>query len=263
VSKSALQKVIISLNTHPDRVRQETDFKMNFQNLQELLRIELLRRIELGMFTGTGLARQAGFRQAHISNFLNRKRALSLDGLDRVLAAQNLSLDQIIPLEFAAASSAPSAREPLEEVPVVPASVAMDEALVRPESVIETVHVAASRLRENRNRPSRKYSDWRRFVGIRADAQQAAAMAPLIVEGTILVLDRHYGSLAPYRARQPTLYAVRRGDGLVLRFVEFDGGSVILRPLSLAFPVEVLALASRQTPADYLIGRVCLAISEF
>ena len=68
---------------------------MNFQDLHELLRLELLRRIELGSLTGTSLARQSGFRQAHISNFLNRKRSLSLDGLDRVLAAQNLSIEQI------------------------------------------------------------------------------------------------------------------------------------------------------------------------
>jgi hypothetical protein len=236
---------------------------MNFQDLQELLRIELLRRIELGMLTGTGLATQVGFRQSHISNYLNKKRALSLEGLDRVLAAQDLSLDQIIPLELGAASSVPSPRHGIAAIPVVSASAAMDEPVVRPESVIEILQIAAARLPDNRTRPSRKHTDWQRFVGIRADAQQAAAMAPLIVEGTILVLDRHYGSLAPYRARQPTLYAVRRSTGLGLRYVEIDGGRLILRPLSLASPVELRTLASREAPADYLIGRVCLAISEF
>ena len=73
---------------------------MNFQDIHELLRLELLRRIELGSLTGTSLARQSNFRQAHISNFLNRKRSLSLDGLDRVLASQNLSIEQILPLEI-------------------------------------------------------------------------------------------------------------------------------------------------------------------
>ena len=77
---------------------QKVSIPMNFQDLHELLRLELLRRIDLGSLTGTGLARQAGFRQAHISNFLNRKRSLSLGGLDRVLAAQNLTVDQIMPL---------------------------------------------------------------------------------------------------------------------------------------------------------------------
>ncbi len=73
---------------------------MNFQYLHELLRLELLRRIEQGSLTGTKLAQQAGFQQAHISNFLNKKRSLSLEGLDRVLAAQNLTVDQLLPVDL-------------------------------------------------------------------------------------------------------------------------------------------------------------------
>ncbi len=233
---------------------------MNFQDLHELLRLELLRRIEQGSLTGTVLARQAGFRQAHISNFLNRKRALSLDGLDRVLAAQNLTVDQIMPLELCAASSPPA--DPIEAIPVVSPSTAMDEAQVRPGSVIETIHVSASRLQDNRARPSVKCAHWQRFLAVRADVQQTAAMDPMIAAGAIVVLDRHYNSLAPYRAHQRTLYAVRCGAGLVFRYLEFDNGRLILRPLSLAFPVQLLALESHETPADYIVGRVCLVVSE-
>jgi hypothetical protein len=233
---------------------------MNFQDLQELLRLELLRRIELGMFTGTGLARQAGFRQSHISNYLNKKRALSLEGLDRVLAAQGLSLDQIIPLELGAASSTTAPQDGIVEVPVVSAATAMNEPAVRPEWAIETLHVAASRLPDKVPRPTRRRAHWQRFVGIRVDGQQAAGMDPLIVEGTILVLDRHCGWLSP---AQRNLFAVRSGTGLVVRSVELAGGRLVLRPLSNDYPVELLALAPRETPADYLIGRVCLAVSEF
>jgi len=235
---------------------------MNFQDLHECLRLELLRRIELGSLTGTGLARQAGFRQAHISNFLNRKRALSLDGLDRVLAAQNLSVDQIMPLELSAASPPPTT-DLIDAIPVVSPTTAMDEAHVRPRSVIETIQVSASRLQDNRASPSLQCAHWQRFLAVRADAQQTAAMDPMIAAGAIVVLDRHYNSLAPYRAHQRTLYAVRYGASLVLRYVEFDDGRLILRPLSLAFPVQLLAIGSHKTPADYIVGRVCLVVSEF
>jgi plasmid maintenance system antidote protein VapI len=234
---------------------------MNFQDLHELLRVELNRRIELGTLTGTGLARQAGFRQAHISNFLNRKRALSLEGLDRVLAAQDLSIDQLMPLELSAAATAPTS-DPIDSIPVVSPSTAMDEAQVRPGAVIEMIHVSASRLQDNRARPSLKCINWQRFLAVRADAQQTAAMEPMIAAGAIVVLDRHYNSLAPYRAQQRTLYAVRCGAGLVLRYVEFDDGRLILRPLSLAFPVQLLVLGSHETPADYIVGRVCLVVYE-
>lgn len=235
---------------------------MNFQDLHELLRQELVRRIERGSLTGTGLARQAGFRQAHISNFLNRRRSLSLEGLDRVLAAQNLSVEQILPLELHA-NSPPREREPAEAVPVVSPTTAMDNPVVREGSVIETVQVPASRLEDCRPRASPRHAEWQRFVAIRADAQQAAAMDPMIPAGAIVVLDRHYNSLAPYRAHQKTIYAVRSGASLVLRFVEFDDGKLILRPWSMLFPVQLLGLGSHESPADYLVGRVCLVIAEF
>jgi hypothetical protein len=234
---------------------------MNFQDLHELLRLELLRRIERGTLTGSRLAQQAGFQQAHISNFLNRKRSLSLEGLDRVLAAQNLDIDQILPLDLAAAASIP-ASDPIEVIPVVSPSAAMDEARISTASIIETIQVSASRLHDNRSRASTTRVHWQRFLAIRADTQQAAAMDPIIAPGAIAVLDRHYNSLAPYRAHQPTLYAVRCGAALLLRFVDFDEGRLILRPYSRAFPVQLVPLATHESPVDYIVGRVCLVFSE-
>ena len=238
---------------------------MNFQDLHELLRLELLRRIDRGTLTQSRLAQQAGFQQAHISNFLNRKRALSLEGLDRVLASQNLSIDQILPLDLAAAAQQPPVQtsDPIEIIPVVSPSAAMDDAIISPSSIIETIQVSASRLHDNRARSSTRHAHWQRVLAIRADTQQSAAMDPLLSPGAIAVLDRHYNSLAPYRAHQPTLYAVRCGVALLLRFVDFDEGSLILRPYSRDFPVQLLPLASHETPADYIVGRVCLVFSEF
>jgi hypothetical protein len=148
-------------------------------------------------------------------------------------------------------------------VPVVSASVAMDEARIPAAAVIETLQVSASRLRDNRSRPSKKHSKWQRFLAIRTDAHQAAAMEPLVMPGSVVVLDRHYNSIAPYRSHQPTLYAVRSGAGLVIRFVEFDEGRLILRPYSMAFPVQLLGMAAHESPADYIVGRVCMVFSEF
>jgi hypothetical protein len=209
-------------------------------------------------------ALRSSFVQAHISNFLNRKRSLSLEGLDRVLASQNLTIDQILPLDLTA-SQAPTpiqTSDPIETVPVVSPSAAMDDARIFPAAIIETIQVSASRLHDNRARPSTRHAHWQRFLAIRADTQQSAAMDPLVSPGAIAVLDRHYNSLAPYRAHQPTLYAVRCGAALLLRFVDFDEGRLILRPYSRDFPVQLLPLATHETPADYIVGRVCLVFSE-
>lgn len=233
---------------------------MNFKELHEALRLELLRRIESGDLTGTALARQSGFQQAHVSNFLNGKRALSLDGLDRVLAAQGLTVDELLPVDLDAAGS--GGGDELEAVPVVSARTAAEEPVVRPGALIETVQVAASALRGNRWWAPEKYAAWQRYVAVRADAQQAAAMDPLIVAGAIVVIDRHYRSLAAYRVQQRTLYAVRVGDGLALRYVEFDGGNLVLRPLAMSAPVQVIAVGVKETPADSIVGRVCVMVSE-
>ena len=73
---------------------------MKFKILQDNLRKVLWERIEAGELTGLRLAQQTGFKQAHISNFLNRKRGLSIEGMDKVLAVQHLSiLDLLDPSE--------------------------------------------------------------------------------------------------------------------------------------------------------------------
>ena len=51
---------------------------MKFKALQENLRKLIRGRIDEGDLTGLKLAHQTGFQQAHISNFLNSKRSLSL-----------------------------------------------------------------------------------------------------------------------------------------------------------------------------------------
>ena len=242
---------------------------MNFQDLHELLRLELLRRIEGGDLTGTALARQSDFKQAHISNFLNGKRALSLEGLDRVLAAQGLTVDQLMPVELSAADESrwgSGATAAMERVPVVTAATAMNEPVVRPGAVIEMVQVAAASLKSNRWWAPDQYVRWQRYVAVRADAQQAAAMASMIVPGAVLVVDRHYRSLAAYQTQGRTLYAVRVGSGagerLAIRHVELDGGKLVLRPLALTVPVQVLTPGPQETAADYIVGRVCVVVAE-
>ena len=56
----------------------------------------MVERIDDGQLTGLGLARVTGFKQAHISNFLNQKRSLSLEGMDKVLATQHMSIFDLL-----------------------------------------------------------------------------------------------------------------------------------------------------------------------
>jgi len=99
---------------------------MKFKALQENLRKALWERIDEGELTGLRLANQTGFRQAHISNFLNRKRSLSLEGMDRVLSVQRLSvLDLLDPVEVnKRATVTPPSDDEFENIFVVEGEVA-------------------------------------------------------------------------------------------------------------------------------------------
>src|SRR2546428_10770669 len=99
---------------------------MKFKSLQENLRKTIWHRIDEGGLTGLKLAEQTGFKQAHISNFLNRKRSLSLEGMDRVLHVQHLSvLDLLDPAEVNKRASIPPPRhDDFENIFVVEGAIA-------------------------------------------------------------------------------------------------------------------------------------------
>jgi hypothetical protein len=71
--------------------------QMNFTQMHERLRLELLRRIQRGTVSVSLLGRQTGFGQAHLSNFLHRRRQLSLEAMDRILTAQHLTVADLLP----------------------------------------------------------------------------------------------------------------------------------------------------------------------
>src|SRR5215813_10096877 len=125
---------------------------MKFKVLQENLRKILLDRIEAGELTGLRLAQQTGFKQAHISNFLNRKRGLSLEGMDKVLKVQHLSvLDLLDPAEInKRASILPRTNDQFENILLVDGSVAAAEPLIISMNVKDTLKFKKNFLRSLR-----------------------------------------------------------------------------------------------------------------
>src|SRR3954469_14929496 len=91
---------------------------MLVSQLEDSLRKAIRQRIVAGVLSGTILARQTGFQQAHISNFLNGRRGLSVEGFDRMLEALGLSVTDLI----APVSAGSPARE-YDDVPIVGSSI--------------------------------------------------------------------------------------------------------------------------------------------
>ncbi len=232
---------------------------MKFQALQENLRKALWERIQEGDLTGLRLARETGFKQAHISNFLNRKRGLSIEGMDKVLNVERLSvLDLLDPSEInKRASIPPPGDDEFQNVLMVEASIAATEPLLISMNVKEIIKFKKNFLRKLRSAPESGRDEWERFVAIQIDAREGMSMYPRLLPGATVLIDRHYNSLRPYRKGESNMYAVDKNEGCTVRYVEVAGKHLVLRPHNNAYPVEVMPIQHGKKPPDYLIGRIC------
>jgi SOS-response transcriptional repressor LexA len=232
---------------------------MKFRVLQDNLRKTLWGRIEDGDLTGLRLAEQTGFKQAHISNFLNKKRGLSLEGMDRVLAVQHLSvLDLLDPAEVSKrASILPPSGDEFENVLLIDGKVAATHPIITSMNVKEILKFKKSFLRKLKAETEGNRQDWQRFVLIKADAREGMSMYPRLMPGATLLLDRHYNSLKPHRKGEFNMYAVLKDGTCTVKYVEAAGNHLILRPHNQAYPIEVVAMEEGKKTGDYLVGRVC------
>jgi hypothetical protein len=232
---------------------------VDFRGLQETLRQRLLAEIAAGELTGLELARQTGFQQAHISNFLNRKRGLSLEGMDAILAARKLNLADLLPagvLHAVTRHTIHAAATDEGYIPLVD-SKNCHASEVPYSTAKHTLQVMSTRLQKLAARMSPARAHWQRFVGFRVTAEDAAAMAPRLVQGAIAVIDRHYHQVDDSRS----MYLVRHEKTVLLRYVEQTGQDFVLRPENSACPLLRLHWENRDALAA-IIGRVCLVVAE-
>jgi hypothetical protein len=233
---------------------------MNFTQMHERLRLELLRRIQRGTLSVSLLARQTGFGQSHISNFLRSRRQLSLEALDRVLFSQRMNAWDLLPVNY---NRAEASDESGGAVPLVSHAAALYEPFIRPSSVQSMFQIPFRLLSTTRARVSHNRRTWQRFVAVTIPAVDALAMDPLVLPDAMVLIDRHYNSLQTYRPNRSNLYAVRNGNRLSLRYVDFVANRLVLRPQNLAVPVDLIEIPPGETPGDLIAGRVVLILNEF
>jgi SOS-response transcriptional repressor LexA len=232
---------------------------MKFKVLQENLRKTLWHRIEEEGLTGLRLAEQTGFKQAHISNFLNRKRGLSLEGMDKVLRVQHLSvLDLLDPNEVnKRASILPPSEDEFQNVLQVDGAIAAGEPLVMSMNVKEILKFKKNFLHSLRPEMEGHRDDWERFVVIQVDGRDGMSMYPRLLPGATVLIDRHYNSLKPYRKGESNMYAVNKDGTSTVKYVELAGNNLVLRPHNQAYPIEIMPIEADKNASSYLVGRVC------
>ena len=120
---------------------------MNLQDLQDQLRTHIRARIGRGELSGVTLARAADFPQGHLSNFLNARRGLSLESMDRLLETLDIGvLDLVDTGDIQRRFVLPRAGDAVEKIAVVSAE---NAALARfaPDQILETRSFNKSFLR--------------------------------------------------------------------------------------------------------------------
>ena len=230
---------------------------MSFLSLQDQLRDHIRSRIRRRELTGSGLARAAGFPQGHLSNFLNFRRGLSLESMDRLLETLGIGvIDLVGPDDIQRRAVPYESDENVEQV----ALVACENAILArftPEQILGTRGFSKPFLRRLKPSEHHHRNDWRRFVLIKLDTPTARDLFSCDIASATVLVDRHYNSLQPYRRMQPNLYAVNFGGECRAGHLEFVADSLVLRERDPHRKLQSVRIAPGRSYAQYIIGRVC------
>src|SRR5260370_4958864 len=159
---------------------------MKFRTLKDNVRRIVMERIQRRGLTGLKLAHLTGFRQAHISNYLTRKRSLSMEGLDKVLQVQHLSvLDLLDPGEInKRASIVPPSEDDFENVLLVEGIVAATQPLIKNQDVKEILKFKKTFLKLLRpHLQTAPRNTWSRFVMVKVETHDGMALNPKLLPG--------------------------------------------------------------------------------
>jgi transcriptional regulator with XRE-family HTH domain len=232
---------------------------MSLFKMQERVRAELLRRIERGTLSVSLLARQTGLGQPHISNFLHNRRGLSLKGLDKILEAQRLQVEDLMPARREESKVGELAAV---EIPLVTHAIAIFDPHIRASSALSYAPFRSDTVRGLEPRCSNARRQWDRFVAVKMNAEEGQGMEPVVRPDAIVLLDRHYTSFRAWHGDRPNLYGARLGANLVVRYAQFQADRLILRAHQAHVKAEVIEPGLGETANDLLVGRVVSVVND-
>lgn len=90
---------------------------MSLLHMHEQLRCSLNYRIQRGTMSGKLLCSLTGIGESHLSNFLHKKRRLSLDSMNAVMKALDMAVE-LLPLSRAKENCNPTRRVVTPRLPI-------------------------------------------------------------------------------------------------------------------------------------------------
>ncbi len=229
-------------------------------DLHERIRLHALAAVRSRRFTQAGLAEHIGVKQSHISNFLRSRRGLSIEVLDAILQALGLNVQQLIAAPDQTRVPRHSSVAP-ESVPLIHPRAAMNPAFANDEFVGK-IGITMALLRRLKAETPDTRRLWARFVAVKADRSLSTPMNPRVENGSVLLVDRHYCSLAAYRKDAPNLYLIRNDGVLMFRRVQAHGTLLCLRPENSGFPLGFITINPKKPLTSCIVGRVAHIATE-
>ncbi len=223
-------------------------------DLHECLREHVLATIKSRQITQSALGELAGMQQAHISNFVQGRRGLSIEGMDAILKVLGLDVTSLIAMS-GRTPSATDCSPALESVPLVEHKAAMNPTFAKHEILGDLGFPKVLLLRLTAEPPEDRAA-WVRFIAARADAALAAPMHPRFEKGSVLLVDRHHCSLAGYQNDEKNLYLIRKEQMLMVRWIKMQGNNLCLRPARSEYPLDFVSIDKSYPPTYYIVGRV-------
>jgi transcriptional regulator with XRE-family HTH domain len=233
---------------------------MLIADLHESLRQHVLATIKSKQLNQRELAELIGMRQAHISNFVLGRRGFSIDGMDAILKVLGLDVTSLLAMP----GQTPSPKDcstTLESVPLIQLRAAMNPTFAK-DDLRGELGFTKSLLRRLNADSIEVRKPWVRFIAIRADGALAAPMHPRLSNGSVVLVDRHYCSLAEYQKNEPNLYLIRKEQTLMVRWIEMQGGNLCLRPDSSEYPLDFICIDRKNPLTSCIVGRVAHIATE-
>lgn len=233
---------------------------MNFNEMYNQFLLDLGRSIASGHMSLKVLAGKTGITQPHLSNVLKHKRMLSIAAIDKVLAAMEWTIADLISDPFPGAAREKA--ENRELIPVVSEETAGKARYIRPMMVRGTLPLPANWLDALKVRGTSLRGGWERFVAVRASNNDVRAMGRFLKPNAMVLIDRSYVSTKRNRESPPKLFAIWRDGRLSLRYAEEDGGALEVWSDDPRRTPERLTPEPGHEPFEFVVGRVALVINE-
>ena len=128
--------------------------------------------------------------------------------------------------------------------------------------VLDAIKFKQSLLRRMRPDLRSNREHWVRFLLIHPSRDDCEAMRPHLAPRCMVLLDRHYNALDPYRRGDPPMLAIRCGEEVMIRFASLEGTTLVLQGQTHKSRLHFVHVPSGSEVSDLILGRVAYVWME-